>query len=98
MVSTEYLDKIGFSVIRREPGDTSEPAVDQLLIDLIEAARVDMTTKGVPAYIAHDETDPRSRGCVQSYARWQYLTGADADRAMEEYRLQVDDLRKGVIV
>ena len=70
-VTTKYLDKIGFATIRREPGDTSDPAMDELLIDYIEQARADMKQKGLDANIAEDEENASVRGCIQSFVRWK---------------------------
>lgn len=97
MVSSTYLNKIGFAAIRRSYNDTSETDMDDMLKDLIESARADMVTKGVPYDLAADESDSRVRCCVLAFVRWHYLTGAEADKACEEYRLQVDDIRKGVV-
>lgn len=94
-VSSEYLDRIGFSTIRREPGDTTDDAMDKLLEDYIEQARADMISKGVTEDTANDETDPRTRGCIQSYVRWKMSdTNRDSSDNLEEYRLQLDELRK----
>ncbi len=94
-VSSEYLDRIGFATIRREPGDTSDEAMDQLLSDLIEQARADMTMKGLPKDLAADETNASVRGCISSYVRWRMAyANNDAVANLDEYQLQLDELRK----
>ena len=95
-VSTEYLDKIGFATVRREPGDTSDAAMDSLIEDAIESAREDMILKGVAAEVAEDESDMRTRGCIQSFVRWQ-IQPTSASKDLEEYQLQLDDLRKNMV-
>lgn len=94
-VSAEYLDRIGFATIRREPGDTSDDAMDQLLTDCIEQARADMVMKGVPKEIAIDETNANVRGCIASYVRWRMAyANTDSVANLDEYQLQLDELRK----
>ncbi len=95
MVSAEYLDRIGFAAIRREPGDTSDGAMDALLKEYIGQARTDMVRKGLPPDKANDEKDAGVRGCIQSFVRWR-MAHANKDSAnnLEEYRLQLDELRK----
>lgn len=95
MVSAEYLNRIGFATIRREPGDTSDKAMDALLEEYIEQARADMIRKGVLQAKAQDEEDAGVRGCIQSYVRWRMAcTNKDGADNLEEYRLQLDELRK----
>lgn len=95
MIGAEYLDSIGFATIRREPGDNSDAAMDALLRYYIEQARADMVQKGVAQSVANDETDAAVRGCVQSYVRWRMAYTARDDVAnLEEYRMQLDELRK----
>lgn len=95
MVSTEYLDRIGFATIRREPGDDTDVAMDALLCDYIEQARADMAQKGVARSVVEDETDAAVMGCVQSYVRWRMAYTVKDDAAnLEEYRMQMDELRK----
>ena len=96
-VSSDYLDRIGFATIRREPGDTSDEAMDQLLEDYIEQARADMIRKGVSSEVANDEEDAGTKGCIQSFVRWRFsYTNRDSSDNLEEYQLQLDELRKSV--
>lgn len=95
MVSAEYLDKIGFATVRREPGDTSDEAMDNLIVDYIEQARANMIDKGADAELVQDETNANVRGCIQSFVRWKMAyTSKDSVPNLEEYRLQLDELRK----
>lgn len=95
MVSADYLDRIGFATIRREPGDDSDAAMDALLRGYIEQARADMVRKGVARSVVADETDAAVMGCIQSYVRWRMAyTGKDDAANLEEYRMQLDELRK----
>ncbi len=96
-VSSDYLDRIGFATIRREPGDTSDEAMDQLLEDYIEQARADMIQKGVDTDTANDEDNPGVKGCIQSFVRWKFsYTNRDSADNLDEYQLQLDELRKSV--
>ncbi len=98
MVSAEYLDKIGFATIRREPGDTSDEAMDNLIRDYIEQARADMIRKGVAPDLAEDEHNASVRGCIQSFVRWQMAyTNKDSVPNLSEYQLQLDEIRKSQI-
>ena len=95
MVSAEYLDRIGFATIRREPGDTSDKAMDELLEEYIKQAREDMVQKGVKKEIANDEENPCTKGCIQSFVRWKMsFDNRDSVPNLEEYRIQLDELRK----
>ncbi len=99
MVSAEYLDKIGFATIRREPGDTSDTAIDALLTDYIEEARTDMTLKGVNCDVATDESNTSVRGAICSFVRWKMsFSNKDSVPNLDEYRLQVDELRKNQVM
>ena len=93
MVSAEYLNKIKFAV-RMVSTDTN---VIQEITDIIEECRADMISKGVSREIATDENDYSVLGCVRSFARSRF--GIDADDIqlnMQDYRLQLDELRKAV--
>lgn len=95
MVSTEYLNKVGFATIRREPGDTEDEAMDSLLKDYIEEARQDMILKGVNPNVANDESNASVRGAVCSFVRWKMsYDRKDSVPNLDEYRMQVDELRK----
>lgn len=94
-ISDEYLNRIGFATIRREPGDTSDSSMDQLLKDYIEQARTDMIQKGVDAKTVEDEDNASVRGCIQSYVRWRMSwANRDGVNNLGEYQLQLDELRK----
>lgn len=96
-VSTEYLDRVGFATIRREPGDDSDTAMDGLLTDLIEQAREDMIRKGVTEELANDETNAGVRGCINSYVRWRMAyTNTDSVPNLEEYQMQLDEIRRSI--
>jgi phosphosulfolactate synthase (CoM biosynthesis protein A) len=93
MVSPEYLNKIKFAV-RTVSTDTN---VIREITDIIEECRADMVNKGVSREIAHDENDYSVLGCVRSFARSRFGIDANDIRLnMEDYRLQVDELRKAV--
>lgn len=95
MVSSYYLDRIGFATIRREPGDTSDEAMDNLIRDYIEQARADMIRKGVSPYLAEDECSASVQGCIQSFVRWKMAySNKDSVQNLSEYQLQLDELRK----
>lgn len=99
MVSAEYLNKIGFATIRREPGDTSDSAMDSLLIDYVEEARSDMILKGVRSDVANNELNNSVRGAICSFVRWKMsFTSKDSVPNLNEYQLQVDELRKNQIM
>lgn len=96
-MTKEYFDKIGFATIRREPGDTSDPAMDALLTDYIEMARKDMVRKGVNYVDAVDESNLSVMGAICSYVRYRFSKdNKDGVDNLEEYRDQVDELRKSV--
>lgn len=96
MVSNDYLNRIGFATIRREPNDDDQVMTD-LLIDYIEQGRAQLASYGVNPMIAEDEDDPRVRGCIQSYVRWRFAQdNRDSANNLEEFRLQADELRKAV--
>lgn len=93
MVSNDYLNKVGFATIRRDIDDTSDTAMDALLSDYIEEARADMELKGVTG--VDDESDVAVRCCICSFVRWKFAYSTnDGANNLEDYRLQVDELRK----
>lgn len=97
-VSIEYLDKVGFATIRREPGDNSDEAIDALLAQYIEQARADLVKVGVAPEIATNEDNPNVLGAINSFVRWKMsFNGSDSTPNRDEYRLQADELRKSVI-
>ena len=90
-VSSEYLNKIKFAV-RTVSTDAN---VVQEITDIIEECRADMISKGVDESIANDETNYSTLGCIRSFARSRFGIDANDIRInMEDYRLQVDELRK----
>lgn len=96
-MTTDYIDRIGFATIRREPGDTSDSAMDALLTDYIEIARKDMVRKGVYFEDAVDESNLSVMGAICSYVRYRFSKdNKDGADNLEEYRDQVDELRKSV--
>jgi hypothetical protein len=93
MVSPEYLNKIKFAV-RTVSTDTN---VIQEITDIIEECRADMVNKGVSEDVAGDETNYSVLGCVRSFARSRFgIDANDIQLNMQDYRLQVDELRKAV--
>ncbi len=93
MVSAEYLEKIKFAVRTVSTDDN----VLQEIIDIIEECRADMVNKGVAAAVACDETNYSVLGCVRSFARSRFgIDANDIQLNMQDYRLQVDELRKAV--
>lgn len=94
MVSSEYLNKIKFAVRTV----STDPDVQQELVDIIEECRADMVNKGVDANIATSELNYSVLGCVRSFVRAKFsIDPKDTEVNMAEYRLQVDELRKAVI-
>lgn len=92
-VSSEYLDKIKFAV-RTVSTDEN---VEREITDIIEECRADMVNKGVEEDIAYDETDLCVLGCVRSFTRWKFsIDSNDIKANKQDYRLQVDELRKAV--
>lgn len=90
-VSENYLNKIRFAV-RTVSTDAN---VVQEITDIIEECRADMINKGVDEAIANDETNYSTLGCVRSFARSRFGIDANDIRTnMEDYRLQLDELRK----
>ena len=90
-VSYDYLKKIKFAV-RTVSGD---PNVIQEITDIIEECRADMINKGVDEAVANDETNYSTLGCVRSFARSRFgIDANDIKMNMDDYRLQVDELRK----
>lgn len=93
-VSNEYLGKIKFAV--RTVSDDAN--VNQEIIDIIEECRADMINKGVKKSVAEDETNYSTLGCVRSFTRSRFgIDANDIKLNMEDYRLQVDELRKVAI-
>ena len=93
MVSAEYLEKIKFAVRTVSTDDN----VLQEIIDIIEECRADMINKGVSEDMAVDETNYSVLGCVRSFARSRFgIDANDIQLNMQDYRLQVDELRKAV--
>ena len=65
--------------------------------DIIEECRADMVNKGVDEDIAKDEFNYSVLGCVRSFARSRFgIDANDIQLNMQDYRLQVDELRKAV--
>lgn len=98
-VSIEYLDKVGFATIRREPGqeEPEDQAMDDLIIQYIENCRADLIRVGVPEEIANDEENASVLGCVNSFVRWKLsFTNSDSVPNRDEYRIQADELRKSI--
>lgn len=90
-VSYDYLAKIKFA-LRTVSNDGN---VVQEIVDIIEECRADMINKGVDADIANDESNYSTLGCVRSFARARFSLDANDIRInMDDYRLQVDELRK----
>lgn len=90
-VSSEYLEKIKFAV-RTVSTDNN---VVQEIEDIIEECRADMINKGVDEDIAEDESNYSVLGCVRSFARSRFgIDEKDIQLNMQDYRLQVDELRK----
>ena len=93
MVSAEYLEKIKFAV-RTVSTDNNVIAEIE---DIIEECRADMVNKGVDEDIAKDEFNYSVLGCVRSFARSRFgIDANDIQLNMQDYRLQVDELRKAV--
>ena len=93
-VSEAYLKKIKFAV---RTVSTDENVIQEIT-DIIEECRADMVNKGVSAALATDENNPSVLGCVRSFARSRFgIDAEDISINMEDYRLQVDELRKAVI-
>jgi hypothetical protein len=90
-VSETYLSKIKFAV--RTVSEDAKVLAE--LTDIIEECRADMVNKGVEEYVAYDETDPCVLGCVRSFTRWKFsIDSNDIKANKQDYRLQVDELRK----
>jgi len=93
MVSAEYLEKIKFAVRTVSTDDNVIAEIE----DIIEECRVDMINKGVSEDVAGDETNYSVLGCVRSFARSRFgIDANDIQLNMQDYRLQVDELRKAV--
>lgn len=89
-ISDEYLEKVRFAVRRN-----SSEKVDRELMDIIVQCREDMIQKGVSEKIAIDEENRMVLGCQRAFARWQFgISGDDALRNRDDYRLMLDELRK----
>ena len=94
-VSAEYLNKIKFAV-RTVSTDAN---VLQEISNIIEECRADMINKGVDATVAKDENNFSVLGCVRSFTRSRFgIDPKDIQTNMADYRLQVDELRKAVIL
>ena len=94
MVSENYLYKVRFAV-RTVSNDSN---VLQELTDIIEECRAHMVTvAGVKKDVAEDESNYLVLGCVRSFARAKFSEDLDEkEKNMDDYRLQVDELRKAV--
>ena len=93
MVSAEYLKKIKFAVRTVSTDDNVMAEIE----DIIEECRADMVNKGVSEDVAGDETNYSVLGCVRSFARSRFgIDANDIQLNMQDYRLQVDELRKAV--
>jgi len=93
MVSAEYLEKIKFAVRTVSTDDNVIAEIE----DIIEECRADMVNKGVSEDVAGDETNYSVLGCVRSFARSRFgIDANDIQLNMQDYRLQVDELRKAV--
>ena len=93
MVSAEYLEKIKFAVRTVSTDDNVIAEIE----DIIEECRADMVNKGVDEDIAKDELNYSVLGCVRSFARSRFgIDANDIQLNMQDYRLQVDELRKAV--
>ncbi len=94
MVSENYLYKVRFAV-RTVSNDSN---VLQELTDIIEECRAHMVTvAGVKKDVAEDENNYLVLGCVRSFARAKFSEDLDEkEKNMDDYRLQVDELRKAV--
>ena len=93
MVSAEYLEKIKFAVRTVSTDDKVMAEIE----DIIEECRADMVNKGVDEDIAKDEFNYSVLGCVRSFARSRFgIDANDIQLNMQDYRLQVDELRKAV--
>lgn len=93
MVSAEYLKKIKFAVRTVSTDDNVIAEIE----DIIEECRADMVNKGVSEDVAGDETNYSVLGCVRSFARSRFgIDANDIQLNMQDYRLQVDELRKAV--
>ena len=93
MVSAEYLEKIKFAVRTVSTDDNVIAEIE----DIIEECRADMINKGVSEDVAGDETNYSVLGCVRSFARSRFgIDANDIQLNMQDYRLQVDELRKAV--
>ena len=89
-VSDSYLNKVRFAVRRSSSTD-----VDSEITDLIEECRADLIAKGVPEDTAEDETNYLVLGCMRSFVRWKFGLGdEESDKNRDEYRIQMDELRK----
>ena len=74
-VGSDYLAKLRRAV-RRSQSDE----VDAELCDLIEECRRDLTSLGVQAACAEDESDPLVLGAVRCFVRWKFgLSNEDAE-------------------
>lgn len=90
-VSFGYLEKIKFAV---RTVSTDERVIQEIT-DIIEECRADMINKGVDEAIANDESNMSTLGCVRSFARSRFgIDANDIQVNMNDYRLQVDELRK----
>jgi len=94
VVSENYLYKVRFAV-RTVSNDSN---VLQELTDIIEECRAHMVTvAGVKKDVAEDESNYLVLGCVRSFARAKFSEDLDEkEKNMDDYRLQVDELRKAV--
>lgn len=93
-VSENYLNKIRFAV-RTVSTDAN---VVREITDLIEECRADMINKGVDEVVANDETNYSTLGCVRSFVRSRFgIDANDIQTNMNDYRLQVDELRKAAL-
>lgn len=93
MVSAEYLEKIKFAVRTVSTDDNVIAEIE----DIIEECRADMVNKGVDEDIVKDEFNYSVLGCVRSFARSRFgIDANDIQLNMQDYRLQVDELRKAV--
>lgn len=93
MVSAEYLEKIKFAVRTVSTDDNVMAEIE----DIIEECRADMVNKGVDEDIVKDEFNYSVLGCVRSFARSRFgIDANDIQLNMQDYRLQVDELRKAV--
>lgn len=89
-VGSDYLAKLRRAV-RRSQSDE----VDAELCDLIEECRRDLTSLGVQAAYAEDESDPLVLGAVRCFVRWKFgISNEDAAANREDYMQLRDEIRK----